>query len=53
MQGDVARRIATLDLAAPEVVHEVERVLRHKLERSSGPAAGAEHSRLGEASTRF
>ena len=43
MQGDVARRIATLDLAAPEVVHEVERVLQHKLARSSRPADGAEH----------
>ena len=42
MQGDVARRIATLDLAAPEVVHEVERVLQHKLARSSRPAGASE-----------
>jgi flagellar motor switch protein FliG len=42
MQGDVARRIATLDLAAPEVVHEVERVLQHKLARSSRPAAASD-----------
>ena len=42
VQGDVARRIATLDLAAPEVVHEVERVLQHKLARSSRPAAAFE-----------
>lgn len=47
MQGDVARRIATLDPAAPEVVHEVERVLQHKLARSSRPSAGAEHVASG------
>ena len=47
MQGDVARRIATLDLAAPEVVHEVERVLQHKLARSSRPAAGTGRSDSG------
>ena len=42
MQGDVARRIATLDPAAPEVVHEVERVLQDKLARSSRPAGASE-----------
>ena len=42
MQGDVARRIATLDPAAPEVVHEVERVLQDKLARSSLPAGASE-----------
>ena len=42
MQGDVARRIATLDPAAPEIVHEVERVLQHKLARSSRPAGASE-----------
>ncbi len=47
MQGDVARRIATLDLAAPEVVHEVERVLQHKLARSSPPAAATERAASG------
>lgn len=43
MQGEVARRIATLDLAAPEVVHEVERALQRKLTRSAAarPAAPA------------
>lgn len=43
VQGEVARRIATLDLAAPEVVHEVERALRRKLTRSAAarPAAPA------------
>lgn len=42
MQGEVARRVATLDLATPEVVQEVERVLQHKLARSAAaPPAGA------------
>lgn len=43
MQGEVARRVATLDPAAPAVVHEVERMLQHKLARSAAaaPPAGA------------
>ena len=47
MQADVARRIATLDLAAPEVVHEVERVLQHKLAGSSRAPSGAEYAASG------
>ena len=47
VQGDVVRRIATLDPAAPEVVHEVERVLQHKLARSSRPAAATERGAAG------
>ena len=47
MQGEVARRIATLDPAAPEVVHEIERVLQHKLTRSSRPAAATERDASG------
>ena len=47
LQGDVARRIAALDPAAPEVVHEVERVLQHKLARLCRSPAGAEHAASG------
>lgn len=47
LQGEVARRIATLDLAAPEVVHEVERALRRKLKRSAADPPAAERSAGG------
>jgi flagellar motor switch protein FliG len=47
MQADVARRIATLDLAAPDAVHEVERVLQHKLAGSSRAPSGAGYAASG------
>lgn len=47
MQGEVARRIATLDRAAPEVVHEVERALQRKLARAAGASARAEAPAAG------
>ena len=36
VQGDVSRRIATLDMVRPEVIREIERVLEKKLATLSG-----------------
>jgi flagellar motor switch protein FliG len=38
MQSDVARRIATMDRASPEIIREIERVLEKKLSTLSGEA---------------
>ncbi len=35
LQADVAQRIATLERTIPEVVHEVEQVLQHRLAKAS------------------